>query len=142
MKQVLHIGQHILEVEGDLVRWEAHGACGLEDLRRIIEVGEELAATYGRYYSIIDAREGITVTPEARRYNAEWERAHGGPKALTVIFGANAFLRSIVTLVNRAAQLLLGRAPEVIFVKSEAEALAVVQRERERARPSDPSRRG
>lgn len=140
MKQVLHIGQHILEVDGDLVRWEAHGVCELADLQRIIEVGEGLAAIYGRYYSIIDAREGITVTPEARRYNAEWERAHGGPKALTVIFGANALLRGMVALVNRAAQLVLGRSPEVIFVKTEAEALAVVQRERERARQRGHSR--
>lgn len=130
MKQVLQIGRHVLEVEGDQVRWEAHGPCDLEDLRAIIAIGEKLAARYGSYYSIIDARQGITVTPEARRFNAEWERTHGGPKAFTVIFGANPFLRALVTLVNRAAQLLLGRSPEVVFVRTEDDARAVVAHRR------------
>lgn len=132
MKRVLHIGLHRLVIDDDLVLWEAHGVCDLEDLRQIIAVGEEISARYGRYYSLIDARQGITVTPEARRYSADWERSHGGAKAFTVIFGANPVLRAIVTLLNRAAQLVLGRAPEVVFVKSEPEARAAIAQDRAR----------
>lgn len=132
MKRVLHIGLHRLEIDGDLMHWEAHGALDVDDLRKIIAIGEELSARYGRYYSLIDARQGITVTPAARRYSAEWERSHRGPRAFTVIFGANPVLRALVTLLNRATELVLGRAPEVVFVKSEPEARAVITQDRAR----------
>jgi len=126
----LHIGRHRLLVRADEVLWEVHGNCDVDELRQIIALGEELAARYGRYYSLIDGKEGISITPAARRYNADWERAHGGSKALTIIFGANALARTIVSLVNRAAQLVLGRSPEVIFVKTEAEARATILHDR------------
>jgi hypothetical protein len=130
--QVLFIGRHRLEVVDDVVLWVAHGPCDVDDLRQVIAVGEELAARYGRYYSLIDAREGITITPAARRYSAEWERARGGSKAYTVIFGASTFLRTLVTLINRAAELILSRSPEIVFVATEAEARAHIAADRKR----------
>jgi hypothetical protein len=126
------IGTHTLEVREDIQIFRLNGECTEADLRALIPIGDEVIARYGYLISITDARRSTGITPEARRFNAEWVRDHPERLAVSIVFGASLPARVLIKLLVRAVQLISKRSEPILMVESEKDAFALAEVERKR----------
>lgn len=138
------IGQHGVEIDGDVVTLRMRGPVSLEETERCLATVEQLMAERGRAFLLIDHRQVGPSGPEVRRCMAEWARGHRIPGI--AILGASLPMRTVSVLLIRGIALLYSR-PDLIervtFVRSEAEARAFFTERRARldaaSRPSRPA---
>lgn len=90
-----------------------------------------LSDEVGFILSLVDARRAGTITPEARRMSAAYQREHPVPGAVAV-FGVGAVLRAINALYSRAVAYLTNSQREMALFQTEAEARAWLDGQRRR----------
>jgi hypothetical protein len=127
------IGQHGVEIDGELVTLRMRGPVSLEETERCLATVEQVMAERGRAFLIIDHRQVGPSGPEVRRCMAEWARGHS--VSGIAIFGASLPMRTVSVLLIRGIALLYSR-PDLIervaLVRSEAEARAFIAERRAR----------
>lgn len=113
-------GSHAIRCEGNTVYFRVRGCIDESDIQTIIDLGDHLGAQYGQFWILLYAQEMTTITTEARRLavNSPNLRNLGGG----AIIGASLANRTILTLINRAMNLLGGAHVRSTFVQTEAEA--------------------
>ena len=89
-----------------------------------------------KYHARKTVVDGITFDSmaEARRYQLEQNKRRSFPSH-TVIYGASLVVRTMLTLTQRAIELLTGEPPPLSFVKDEAAARARLDTARANLRP-------
>jgi hypothetical protein len=128
-------GPHSAWQQGDLVRFRIVGVLDLRAQHLIIELTDQQVESYGYCLTLIEAQEATGISPEARRDYGKWAREHKDRLSFTAIIGANGVMRILSGFLMRAVAILTG-GPQtpVAFVRDEAEAQEVIERERVRLR--------
>lgn len=133
MPQWKHQGTHRYYEEEDVLFWESHGLITLSDMEAAFQA---LAAVQDRHdyaIGIFDARDKVSVSPDARRYTAAQGRT-GARRASTIIIGASATLRTIMRLVHNTYRLFGLDPPPTNYCVSVEDAFLQAQRERQKLR--------
>ncbi len=135
-------GKQEFRIEGDTLFLRLRELVEESELRVLSESGKALAALTGYYIVICDTSRSTGLSAAARRYNAAFNKDNRDILAVSIIYGANLVLRQLATLITRGMALLSTTQLQLIFVKDEAEALAVAQTERTRLRAAAARRVG
>lgn len=124
------LGNHQVRVEGDVVFSRWNGPSTLAEVQAYLAVLESVIANQRFAFAVIGIQNAHPTPPEARAWIAEWSKRF----ALTgaVCFGSNWAVRTISTLMVHAMRLVTKPSGTLVFVATEAEALAWVDGERER----------
>ncbi|MBP6742699.1 MAG: hypothetical protein KA244_07620 [Deltaproteobacteria bacterium] len=123
-------GNQLYRIEDDTQWLRIQGIVEESELRTITESGREIARQRGYYIVLCDATHGTGMSPQARQYNAGFNKANQGLHGVSVVYGVSSTARVMLNLVFRGMTLLALRPPAVIFAKDEAEALLIAQTER------------
>jgi hypothetical protein len=126
-------GTHRYYEEEDVLFWESHGLITLSDMEAAFRALEGIQDRHGYVIGIFDARDKVSVSPEARRYTAAQGRGGARPAA-TIIIGASATLRTIMRLLHNAYRLFGLNAPTTHYCVSVDDAFVGAQRERQKLR--------
>ncbi len=133
------IGPHWIWIEGDMCVTVIDGDTTPEHVIAMQRKSRLLFDEFGFILSLVDARQAGTITPEARRLSASYQREHPVPGAVAV-FGVGAVLRAINALYSRAVAYLTNSQREMALFQTEAEARAWLDGQRRRLRrpPTSP----
>lgn len=115
------LGKHYVRVDEDIIWIVQMGQLELNEVMQLFQLGYAVGDRYGYMLFLGDARHAQPPTPEARRYQLEQIKVRNLPSH-TSIYGANFVLRAVVTLTQRAVEILTGKPPPMSFVKDEAAA--------------------
>lgn len=121
-------GSHDIRCEGNTIYFRVRGNVDVSDVQVLFEHGTRLAAQYGQFWVLVYAQEMTTISTEARRTavkNPNLKCLGGG-----AVVGANLANRTILTLINRAMNLLGGVRVKSAFVQTEEEAKAWLSEQR------------
>lgn len=132
MSQWQQNGSHRYRIEGDTMFVQVNGATDAAELLNSFAASSGIADRYGYVLSVVDARNGGTLTPAARKAHAQWAREH--PKRLTanIVFGAPRAPGVLINLLAHALRTTIGFDMGLLFARDEAEALLFAARERSR----------
>lgn len=97
------------------------GQLELDEIIGVFKLGYEVGDRYGYMLFLGDAQHALPATAEARRYQVEQTKRRNLPSH-TAVYGANFVVRAVVTLTQRAVELITGKPPPMTFVKDEAAA--------------------
>lgn len=113
-------GRHRYYREGEVLFFELHGEFSLADTQFMLTQTYEIAEQHGYVLTVFDARDGINMTPEARRYlNEMAHRRRIDSRSLLI--GAPLGMRTMTRLILNAASLFGKQMPPVDFVQTSAE---------------------
>lgn len=115
------LGKHYVRVDGDIIWFFQMGQLELDEVMQMFQIGYGVAERYGYMLILGDARNALPPTAEARRYQLEQIKRRSLPSH-TAIYGANFVVRAVVTLTQRAVELITGSPPPMSFAKDEAAA--------------------
>lgn len=116
-------GSHTVIVDGDWVEVRAVGTVDLDTVTRFHAVLERVLADHqGRAFVLADIAAMGNMTSEARRSVTEWDRHHKVTAA--AISGGGFAVRTVLTLVLKAVQLLNHDSLDRVFTGDAAEARA------------------
>ncbi len=118
-------------VDGDMLFARAIGATTLEDVKRMFAINQGLYERYGYALVLIDGARASTTTPDARKYQSDLLRKRIFPSH-TAIFGGGVLVRTTISLMMRATELLTGTKIPVDMVADEQTARTVLAAARER----------
>lgn len=118
-----------MRLEDDVMVLRPVGEIGVAQMRRIHEMGEQQFARHGYILLLGDGREASGVHPDARKLQAEHLKQFIRPSH-TAIFNVNTVLRVMSTLTQRGIELVTGKTYPVSFHRDEAEARAMIDRQR------------
>lgn len=121
-------GPNETQVEDDVVYSIIHGVISLDEARRFLDLVAEVRVKHGHVLMLSNVTEGFGMSPETRRYTAEWSRTH--KMDASALFGASALARSMIMLVTRAMA-VIGRAPNIAFFATEKEARTWLDHQRD-----------
>lgn len=126
------IGEHRIEVDGDLVIARSAGRWSQQQTAQMIAIWNEILDQHGRLYEVGDFSEGMELDSEVRRQLIDWTRTrHFTALALVVRSPA---VRALATLVIRGAQILHPGGPNAEFFTTYEAAFAYIQQERSKRR--------
>jgi hypothetical protein len=127
----IDIGGQPFTVQGDEVVGYFQRAMSLPEIIRLLRITQEVKRLRGRVFLLAQVSgEMGTVSPESRRWIAEWgKRHHIDGLALS---GGSAVGRALTLLIVTAVNLLRKAPTALTFVQSEAEARAWVAAQRQR----------
>lgn len=128
-EDVTLIGPHRFWCTGDLSVVEVVGDIEEAHVASMQQASRPLFAAYGYTLTLVDARKAGTMTPQARRASAVYQRLHSVPGAVG-IFGVSAMLGALVALYSRALALFSTRERETAMFRTEAEARAWLDAQR------------
>lgn len=111
------LGTHRFYVEGDVIFTELHGDFGRDEIHLLWDLVVRVEQEHGHVFRVFDARDGLSMTPEARQYINDRKKEHA-PRGPDVIVGANIAMRTLVTLIQHAARLLKLKQAPVLFLRS------------------------
>lgn len=97
-------GKHRFNCDGDIVIFELHGLFNVEDAHCIFRLADAQDAKYGYVLFLFDARDGINMSPQARRKVADKSRVQPAQSA-TAIVGASVAMRTVALLIQNAGRL-------------------------------------
>lgn len=131
MREWIPNGKHRMCAEGDAVFWELLGDIDADEMRSCLELGEDVISRHGRAFLIMNGAKARSITPAARRFQADWALTHdivnrGG----SVVYGTSKLVRAFAVLIIRASQLFARQTPRVDFVDSEADAIDWLHKQR------------
>lgn len=132
-ENAVKIGAHYFWLEGDLAITVIDGNMSAEEVVAMQQVSKPISDQCGYVLSLVDASRAGTVTPEARRVSADYQRKNPVPGAVGV-FGTGVMLRAINALYSRAISLLTTTPREMALFKTEAEARLWLESQRLRLR--------
>lgn len=121
------IGPHTLVVEEDIAHLSLFGDLDLAQMEALVEILGGIEQRYGRIGVLADVRGLRSVLPEARQRGGAFTKSHF--IFATAVYGASPTVRTVIMLISRATELFAGRRSNVGFFKTEAEALAWLQRQ-------------
>jgi hypothetical protein len=107
-------GRHRYYVEADLVFFELHGLVTLEDSKCLLSRMYERVQECGYCLTVFDARDGLFMDAEARRYSSvmlDKQEIMG----INLIVGAGAATRAVTRLMQNASALLGKKRAPVEF---------------------------
>lgn len=133
-------GNHDARSADDLLELRLRGIVDETDSAEILRRAAELHRIHHRVFLLIDTTQTRGITPTARRYIAEWLRAHPENDGVSVLFGASTTVRTLGSLLNSAVRILSGRPTRNHFVKSEEEARAMIAQLRQEFVASAPKK--
>lgn len=134
MKQAF--GTHELEIDGDVARMTFHGPVSLADSQQLASILGPMSLEFGYLLCVVDARDSGPVSAESRRYVGAWL---GARLNAAIFIGAGVIQRAMVTMITRLIVIFGGENQEITFVKSEAEADALIPIVRASLRARVPS---
>ena len=120
MESALEIGTHHVVQIDDLVEVQFRGALTRDDAVVLHERLRQIFAERGSCYLLADLGGISTMTPDARRFMGEWNKAHR--ISGVALYGGNFAIRALATLTANAIRLLGSHQTEVVFPRDEAEA--------------------
>lgn len=123
-------GNQLYRVQDDTQWLRIQGVVEESELRTITESGREIARQRGYYIVMCDATHGTGMSPQARQYNASFNKANQGLPGISVVYGVSATARVLLNLIFRGMTLLSLQPPAVVLAKDEADALVIAQTER------------
>ncbi len=123
------VGKHTLRTEGDIVTMNPGGDISLEEIIEVHDEIKRVLVRLGRVYVLSDNRRSAEMSPEVRRFLADWNRANR-VSAIAVINNGSYAVRMLATLVLRGISLLRKDSPPIRIVASEAEARRFFSSER------------
>lgn len=128
------IGPHKVEQEEHLFVGRFRGTFSLSHAQALTAHIDSLTAVQGPLYAILDMR--LAPGPEiaAREWLGRWSKT--AQLRGSAIFGANAMVRAVLTLLNNAMRLLHRKVLPVYFCASETEARLWVTTHRQRSEPA------
>jgi hypothetical protein len=115
-------GPNDIRIEGDLVFSVVHGVPSLADTRRFLDLVADVASRHGSVVMLTDVTEGFGLSPETRRYTAEWSRDH--TIAASALFGASSATRAMLMLVFGAMRVFGKSVTNTRFFVTEQESRA------------------
>ena len=124
----MQIGNHLVTLEEDVLQLKLRGAFLPDELRAVLQLAEQLIATKGHYFGLVDITDLDPVPAETRRIGVEWARVHriGG----NACFGGSAATRILIALAMNSISLLTGSAVAVAFFETEQEASSWIAEQR------------
>lgn len=125
----IQIGPHRFWCVGDLSVVEVVGDLDASHVTVMQQVTRPLFDEYGYTLTLVDASKAGTMTPEARRASAVYQRLNSIPGAVG-IFGVSALAGVLVSLYSRAIALFATRERETAMFRTEAEARAWLDAQR------------
>lgn len=128
-EDALAIGPHRFWCAGDLSVVEVVGDVEAAHVASMQQASRPLFEEYGYTLTLVDARQAGTMTPEARRASAVYQRLHSVPGAVG-IFGVSALIGALVALYTRAIALFSTRERVTAMFQTEAEARAWLDAQR------------
>lgn len=126
-----YIGRHSVQEDGDTLHLRIVGEYDHDEMQRVLALIDAVVEREGRWAVVADVREMTRVTHEARQCAAKWENVQLG--YATAIFGAGMATRTMIFLISRAMELITRKHSNIIFVKTEVEALSWVRSQRQLA---------
>ena len=129
----MQIGSHSVSLDGDVLKLKLRGTFLPDELRAVLQLAEQLIATKGHYFTIVDLSELATVPAETRRLSVEWARSYRiGANAC---FGGSDATRILIALAMNSICLLTGTAAPVAFFATEQESSAWIAKQRGKLAP-------
>lgn len=123
------LGPHRYYRDGDVLFVELHGDFGRDEVHELWEMVIEIEREHGHVWRVFDARDGMSMTPQARQYINDRKLVHS-PLGVDVIVGANIAMRTIVNLIQHAGRLLKRKQSPVCFCLSLDELPALLETQR------------
>lgn len=123
------LGAHRFYLEGDVVFIELHGDFGRDEAQVLWDAVIQVEQKNGHALRVYDARDGLSMTPEARQYISNRRKTYA-PNGPDVIVGANITLRTIVNLLQHAARIIKRPTSQVHFCATLDEVPAVLEMHR------------
>lgn len=124
------LGAHRYHRDGDVVFMELHGDFQRDDAHEIWNVAEGIERECGYALIVFDAREGLSVSPEARQYLNKRKHQRSVCGAVLIV-GASFGLRTIVLLLQHAGRLLTNKPQIPLFFCATLEELpALIETQR------------
>ena len=115
--------QTTMQFEGDVLVLRTVGSTGAAEMRRMLEMGEQLFARHGYILLLVDARHTTGMNAEARRVQAAHLKRFVRPSH-SAVYNVSGVVRAMSGFVQRGIELLAGKTYPVSFHKDEAEARA------------------
>jgi hypothetical protein len=128
------LGLHTISRERDLSIIRMQGPLSLDEAKAFHAMVEGSLQKYGTAYVMVDSTSGGALTPQTRRWIAEWNQRHH--ISGVAIYGSGLMMRTLLTLLLNAISLLRSHRIPSVFVKTEEEArvwLATLARSNSRA---------
>lgn len=141
MQQWQLSGAHRYYVVQDVLFWESHGIFDIENGKTVTELQQQIHDRYGYDLIVVDATDGGTITPEARKWMAHSASERRWEQSAAAVFGASLLVRAVVNLLLAARRYFSQNLSPAVFVKTEVEAWRYVieQRTHYRQRMGLPS---
>lgn len=130
MREPRPYGQHELYVEGDLVISIVKGTVTLSDVKDLLACFEEVLSRHGHALLLADNARFTSIDADARRYSARWV-AHKRILGMAT-YNAGFTARTLLSLIMKGINLLNPNPVPFAFVKSESEARAFLNEQRQR----------
>jgi hypothetical protein len=113
------IGTHPVWIKGDTIFNVLHGPYTLEHMIEYLQLAEQVIAEHGTFFALSDITHLQAVGADTRRHIAQWTRSH--PIGGIALVGGGLAMRSVLTLVIHAVNLLRPEKIPLVFVTSEKE---------------------
>lgn len=119
----LPLGPHFYRIEEDTMFVRTNGSATLDSTIQYTDLCRQLIAKNGYVISIVDMTVSGWAPPEVRRYQAQAAKEFPPGRNEIAIYGMNRIASTLVQLIARAAFVVTGREPSVVFVSDEEAAL-------------------
>lgn len=135
MPEFLPLGKHRYYVDKDLFVLDGHGEISVKELEELFRTCWRIGDEYGYWLVLVDARAGVGMSADARRYVGQVRKIHPSGKNATAIFGGGLIELTFITLIRNVIRLLRGEESSIAACRTEAEARAWLDEQRELLRP-------
>ena len=117
--------------EPDIFHMRLVGTLEVTDFQKILDWQVEWGASKPRFFVVCDMSQLKSISREARKILSE-QTGLSASQSVTISFGASFALRVIAEMSTRARKIMgLPDLTEFVFVTTQAEALAEVERRRQ-----------
>jgi hypothetical protein len=122
------VGNHTLIDEGHVLVFRYVGDVTGADVAELITITTRVVGSRPPVYAIADLRRVGSVSGEARKNWSNWFRSYGFVAVAS--FGASFTARTVATMIAAATRAFSGLKPQIIFLSSEDEARAWIEKHR------------
>lgn len=125
------IGKHRITVEKSIVIGAISSPWTQDEMREYFALVLDVYKRCGSVYLMTIIKPGYALSPEARKYIAEWGKQYPDVVAGNVIVGASLAIRAVLRLAQAAARLLSPTRLELTLVDTEEQARDFIARDQE-----------
>ena len=128
------IGKHHITVEESIVIGAISSPWTLAEMQEYFALVLDVYKRRGPVYLMTIIKPGYALSPEARKYIAEWGKQHPDVVIGNVIAGASLAIRAVLRLAQAATRLLSPTRLELTLVDTEEQARAWIAGDQEARR--------